>query len=79
MLKAYAREEPLSHPRVVITGISGSRMEDMPRPQQSPPSAQLVRSVGVSDARHQTALGLAGDTRRDCHGLRCVGGSGATR
>jgi hypothetical protein len=46
MLNAYAREEPLSDPRVVIAGISGSRMEDMARPQQSPPSAQLVRSVG---------------------------------
>ena len=30
----------------LITGISGSRMEDMPRPQHSPPSAQLMLSVG---------------------------------
>ena len=46
MLNANARQEPPPHARVVIIGISGSRMEDMPRPQQSPPSAQLVRSVG---------------------------------
>jgi hypothetical protein len=29
MLNAYAREEPLSDPRVVIAGISCSRMEDI--------------------------------------------------
>ncbi len=46
MLKAYAREEPLSHPRVVITGISGSRVEDMPRPQQSPPSKPGTTATG---------------------------------